>query len=133
MKHTMEPWIIQKLNHAENEPWYQIGWLEKGRSIGPICELSGGAVRSRLPVWHPVAEFKYLIANEMEIEANARRIVDCGNALAGLNPGGIAALVEVAERFVKYYQGSRKSHLGNGQAYTSHTELEQALKAVKGE
>ena len=64
-------------------------------------------------------------------EANARLIVSCVNALADLNPEAIKGLVEAAKRFVKYYQGSQKSHLGNGQAYKSHTELEQALAALK--
>ena len=79
MEATKRPWIVQRLNHAENEPWYQIGWLENGVGVGPICELSGGAVRSKLPVWHPVAEFKYLIAEEEEIKANAHLIVKAAN------------------------------------------------------
>ncbi|HEY6018864.1 MAG TPA: hypothetical protein VIY48_02945 [Candidatus Paceibacterota bacterium] len=57
-KHTPGPWILQKLNHAEDEPWYQIGWIENGYEVGPICELSGGAVRSKLPIWHPINEVK---------------------------------------------------------------------------
>ena len=33
------------------------------------------------------------------------------------------------KKFVDYYVGSKKSHLGNGQAYKSHTEMEAALSA----
>src|SRR3990167_1308495 len=65
--------------------------------------------------------------------ARANRIVADHNALAGLNPDAIKELVEAAEKFVQYYQGSRKSYLGNGQAYKSHIALEQALKNLKGE
>ena len=46
-------------------------------------------------------------------------------------------MAKAVKRFVDYYAGSKKSHLGNGQAYKSHGELEAALalwqKAGKGE
>jgi len=46
-------------------------------------------------------------------------------------------MARTLERFVDYYAGSKKSHLGNGQACKSHGEMEAALalwqKAGKGE
>ena len=126
--HTKEPWIVQKLNHAESDPWYQIGWLENGYGVGPICELSGGAVRSKAPVWHPVAEFKYLHAEENEIKANATHIVSCVNALAGRNPDAIKGLVEAAEfAYDACFDGSPIDNESVKQ------RLERALKNLKGE
>jgi len=40
-------------------------------------------------------------------------------------------MAEVVKRFVDYYAGSKKSHLGNGQAYKSHGEMEILLAKIK--
>lgn len=77
--HTQLPWIVQKLNHVENDPWFQIGWIEGGHALGPICEMVGGAVKPA-PSFKAVAEFKYLVASESEIRANAELIVRAVNA-----------------------------------------------------
>jgi len=46
--------------------------------------------------------------------------------------GKLQAAEEMAKAlktFVAYYAGSQKSHLGNGQAYKSHSQMEIALSA----
>lgn len=79
--HTPGPWTIQKLFHAHDEIWLQIGWIENGREIGPIAEIVGGAVDGKPAFWHPVAELKHLIASEQEQFANARLIATAPEGL----------------------------------------------------
>ena len=38
-------------------------------------------------------------------------------------------MAKALKTFVAYYAGSQKSHLGNGQAYKSHSQMEIALSA----
>ena len=39
-------------------------------------------------------------------------------------------MARTLKRFVDYYAGSKKSHLGNGQAYKSHGEMEILLAKI---
>ena len=78
-KATPRPWIVQQLNHVDNELWLQIGWMEDGHGLGPICEMVGGAVKLA-PSFKAVAEFKYLVAPDDEVRANAELIVRAVNS-----------------------------------------------------
>ena len=65
------------MSEHTKEPWEASGFQIRRRGTRwPLCHL-------------PIDDFDY--------KANARRIVDCVNALAGLNPSGVAALIEAAE------------------------------------
>lgn len=105
IERTPTPWTVQKLNHANNEPWFQIGFFDKdGREIGPICEMVGGAVK----IYRPVAEFHHLLASEAEIIANAEFIVRACNAYEA-NQETIKALVEALEPFA--FDSPKLQHL----------------------
>ena len=68
MKHTPEPWKVNQSRH-ENEPYKIVLW---------------SSFRRIAKVYH---EGKSIYENEKTSEANAKRIVDCVNALAGIeNP-----------------------------------------------
>src|SRR3990167_11147512 len=58
---------------------------------------------------------------------------DCPGAVNKKRLEMFEEMVEVVKRFVGYYAGSKKSHLGNGQAYKSHGEMEILLAKVKEE
>jgi hypothetical protein len=102
--HTPTPWTVQRLHHANDELWLQIGFFDNdGREIGPICELVGGAVK----MYRPVAEFQHLIAPEAEVRANAELIVKAVNSYA-TNRQTIATLRDAARMVVDWYEGTTK-------------------------
>lgn len=78
-EHTPTPWVVQQLNHVDGELWLQIGWFENGHGVGPICEMVGGAV-TPLRSFKAVVEFKYLVAPDAEVRANADFIARACNS-----------------------------------------------------
>lgn len=72
-QHTQEPWEV-----LEGVP------EGGGIAIGPVLDTVGHIVE--------------VTFNGEEAEANAQRIVACINACQGLNPEGVGALLEAAEK-----------------------------------
>lgn len=78
-EHTKEPWRFQE--HFSNV--YALSDGDVGLSIH-IAKTNDAQVEG----------------GHAEAEANARRIVDCVNAFAGLNPSALAGLIEAAENAI---------------------------------
>ena len=94
-EHTKEPWRVVNCDAVPSD----------GENGLRLIEIRAGEV-FKSPNKHNVAGYidcggKFVAhcntRADLEAEANARRIVDCVNALAGLNPSGVAALIEAAE------------------------------------
>ena len=79
--HTKEPWLLSDLTvyTLRRVKWAGVETFENAWSA--TVQPDG---QHKTPV--------------KELEANARRIVECVNALAGYNPAALAALVEAAEK-----------------------------------
>ena len=118
-KHTAEPW--RKVRSQDRLNPHDIGIARDGiQAVLAECYAEFHAKGDVRPA---------------ECEANAARIVACVNALAGLNPEAVPALVEAAEAvdgafttwLAEYATGPDE-----GRALRSITALRAALAAVKG-
>ena len=101
-EYTKEPWVA----HGAFYPHGVKGDIlaKDARDVynaTPICRVVAPVTRRQSKDGqHPVDALHATVRRKDQasiIEANARRIVDCVNALAGLNPSGVAALIEAAE------------------------------------
>jgi len=111
MEHTKEPWSYKRTHGASNDYWYVI--LDRNMR-GPIFEIGGKDETGQ------IGEAKHLITDQSEIEANARRIVACVNACAGIS----TEVLEGAEQIT-----SIKSAL-NGYLEMKH-QRDELLAALK--
>lgn len=78
MTHTAEPWVYRP---EEHDDWgiIRASVTEQGRLVGPIiCQISDPDARDELTL------SKHRAAGTDPWEANARRVVDCVNACAGI-------------------------------------------------
>ena len=78
-KHTKEPWRVIKIGSSEH-PVVRAEELD-------ICDC-----------WD---HGNNMVPGKLEGEANAQRIVDCVNALEGLNPAAIKEVVKALENLVE--------------------------------
>ena len=88
-EHTKEPWAVSQYGDIQ----------------GPDCADGDAFVAIR--VYGSTRQSRHGVARCKEAEANLQRAVDCVNALAGLNPSGVAALIEAAEDLCAEKPGSR--------------------------
>lgn len=77
------------------EPWRFDGDWSR------LPSIVAGDVREKVIATVTKAGFPERNSRTPEQEANARRIVDCVNALAGMNPVALGALIEAAEGLAK--------------------------------
>ena len=103
IEHTKEPWVA----HGAFYPHGVKGDIlaKDARDVydaTPICRVVAPVTRRQSKDGQPPIDALHATVRRKDqasiIEANARRIVDCVNALAGLNPSGVAALIEAAEK-----------------------------------
>ena len=101
-EHTKEPWVA----HGAFYPHGVKGDIlaKDARDVydaTPVCRVVAPVTRRQSKDGQHPVDALHATARRKEqaliIEANARRIVDCVNALAGLNPSGVAALIDAAE------------------------------------
>lgn len=102
MKHTKEPWILA----AEN--------CGQGRNINSGKDYIAHSIGYQR---RPGSNQRTL--SETEAEANAKRIVECVNALAGYNPAAVRECVEALRKMVSAVDT------------TGTMTLEQALEIAK--
>jgi len=113
MKHTRGPW------HWHNEKTYNLagkGSYQEGDILHCKGKPSNGD------------------ADLISLAPTAPHDCDDPNCPGAVNKKRLEMFEEMAEvvkRFVDYYAGSKKSHLGNGQAYKSHGEMEILLAKIK--
>jgi len=81
-EHTKEPWAVSRYGDIQ----------------GPDCADGDAFVAIR--VCGSTRQSRHGVARCKEAGANLQRAVDCVNALAGLNPSAVAALIEAAENAV---------------------------------
>ena len=76
--HTPEPWY---LDHQDNLEWCKVYGPAEADATSTICVVSD------------------IDTSDEEGKANARRIISCVNALAGLDPSAIGDLERVCKTF----------------------------------
>ena len=125
MTHTKEPW--------EYRPDADDDW---GIIRAPVTEqgqwLGGIICQARDP--DRLGESELAAARAAKIdpwEANARRIVSCVNALAGMNPDALAGLIEAAEGMYRVQANSEPHTIAELMEATE--ELGTALARLRGE
>ena len=80
------------------------------------------------PLSESAAQHGFKVVDGIPIKYVCQPCPECKAKLEAAE--GMAGAVK---RFVNYYAGSKKSHLGNGQACKSHGEMEILLAKIKGE
>jgi hypothetical protein len=105
MTHTKEPWAYRP---HEDDDW--------GIIRAPVTEqgqwLGGVICQARDP--ERLGESELAAARAAKVdpwEANARRIVECVNALAGTNPAALAGLIEAADNLLLTFDSYGKERL----------------------
>jgi len=98
------------------EPWF----ASKRGMLGGVIEAT-----RKTPGSLCIAQVHFR-ENEQEMEATRARIVSCVNALSGMDPAGVAPLIEAAK--LAYYRLSDKT-LSDKFRQTANG-LEAALKAL---
>jgi hypothetical protein len=93
------------------EPWTACGSTRKGCQCGmiwsePLDVCIAVAISERDEDYNCGEGLPY---GSEEQKANQLRIVQCVNALAGLNPTALAALILVVEAHIEWFRGQAKS------------------------
>jgi hypothetical protein len=95
MTHTKEPWEVEADNRTE------------------VCRSTGDEL-SYVAGWNITSSEREIVGCEGILgcgEANARRIVSCVNAFAGLTPEALAGLIEAATDLCADKPGARSRTL----------------------
>ena len=102
MKHTPEPWGLHDAYHPDGENTPNAGFVqpengEPGWSYWD-CRISSGRKLIAMVSGHNHDNGGFPRAdNPEEVAANARRIIACVNACAGINPEAVPDLIQSLE------------------------------------
>ena len=129
MTHTKEPWRIVNCDAVPSTNDDGLRLLEI--RAGKTCKVaSKGNVAGYIDCGGKFVASCNTRADP-EAEANARRIVSCVNALAGMNPDALAGLIEAAEGMYRVQTNSEAHTIAELMEATE--ELGTALARLRGE